>query len=241
MLKSWRSFAVVLVPSCLLAYWVGSNLLPPPQRDGENSATPQVTSIAGLSIDPVALDLGEVWEEKIAICKIPITNKTSAPIEIMSFAASCGCCTAIEPRQLTISAGQTAEVRVHLDTTHRGASDMGLPRRPLVVEVTPSIRNLDPSRPGWVVRGIVNSRVTLNVLNVHFGDSPVQGQTPVRRKVVATAHVPLDRLEANVDPALAAVQVVPHGSDKKQFDLLIAPRADLAPGSLEANVTLHAV
>lgn len=82
---------------------------PPPEiLPTKKNATPQVTSIAGLSVDPAALDLGEVWEAEGYTCKVPITNKTNAPIEITAFAVSCGCCMSIEPRQLTISAALAA-------------------------------------------------------------------------------------------------------------------------------------
>jgi len=236
MAKNVLPWGAILSVALLAAYWL--NAPPRAQQSGHEGGLPPV--IAGLVVDQANLDLGELWEEKDFRCKIPITNLTDYPIEIFDFVSSSGCCMPVscEPRQLKIAAGQTAQLELRLGLAERGAKELGMGRRPLRVEVSPVLRVPEKAPASWVFTGIIKSRVTLDAQSLSFGDSPAQGEAPVTRKVVATAHVPLQSLKAKVRADMVTVRVVPH-TNGTQFDLLISPVPSLPPGKFSTDLTVH--
>jgi hypothetical protein len=69
-----------------------------------------------------------------------------------------------------------------------------------------------PKGPGWKLTGTVKSRVTLDSLAIYFGESPVEGQTPAPRTVIATTHLPAEGLTATVSACakfVCAMQSIP--------------------------------
>jgi hypothetical protein len=163
----------ILALSFIGAYWLGSRTKGPQQ--------PAMQVIEGLAVNIADLKAGEVWEEKQYIHRLPIHNTTNTDIEILSFIKSCSC-TEVEPRSLTIPAGQTATVNLIIDLTHRTMAELDLAARPFAIEVKPYLKSVWPRTPGWSVEGTVKSRVTLDTKAVHFGERPVYGQPPVKMK-----------------------------------------------------------
>jgi hypothetical protein len=78
----------------------------------------------------------------------------------------------------------------------------------------------------------------LNPLYVHFGEMAVHDQAPPRRKVVVTAHVPVDGLEAFPNPAIATVEVKRSKEDPSRFELTVAPLPTLPPGPFSCTVSV---
>src|SRR5207245_1704109 len=109
----------------------------------------------------------------------------------------------------TIPAKQTERIRVKLDLTERHPSLIGLSQRDGRWEVTPYFGPTAQRQrqTTWELKGVIRSRVTLNVTQIHFGESPVQGQPAVSRKVLASVHVPYSKIEATCDPKVAAVAI----------------------------------
>ncbi len=229
-------FAVVLVGSGVGAYRFAVALAQP-----QNENKPLYEECEGLAVEFSALDLGQVWEAKDVACELPLQNVTNEDIRIVDFATSCGCVEVV-PRAVTVPGRTTVHVALKLDLTHRTQGDVGKPERSFAVEVTPILRNrLRSPKPGWVVRGTVKSRITLDTSRLHFGQMPVHGQPQQARTVLATTHVPLERLDVAVDSRVASVRVTPRPGVSNQFELAIVPQASLPPGRLEAPITIDLI
>jgi hypothetical protein len=222
----------VVFLSCLTAYLFGFvSRKPAPQ------AEPAEVLIDGLAVAPAALDFGEVWEQKAFAWEVVLENRTDADVRVPSFVTTCGC-VALSPRSVTVPARGTAKLAVTLDLTHRGPGEETAAVRPFTVGITPVGIGQGPRQASWVVHGTVKSRVTLNPLYVHFSEMAVQGQAPPRRKVVVTAHVPVDALEAFVNPAIATVEVKRSKDDRSRFELTVAPLPTLPPGPFSCTGTI---
>jgi hypothetical protein len=222
----------VVFLSCLTAYLIGF-------ASQKRAAQPEPAEVLidGLAVAPAGLDFGEVWEQKAFPWEVVLQNRTDADVRVPSFVTTCGC-VELSPRSVTIPARGTAKLAVTLDLTHRGPGEETAAVRPFTVGITP-VGTGQGSRPAsWVVRGTVKSRVTLNPLYLHFGEMAVHGQTPPRRKVVVTARVPVDGLEAFVNPAIATVEVKRSEGDPNRFELTVAPLPTLPPGPFSCTVSL---
>jgi hypothetical protein len=201
---------------------------------------PPMEVIDGLAVAPADLDMGEVWEEKGIAWRLPIHNQSTRHIEIHDLQQTCGC-TDIKPRRLSIVPGETTTIDLAFDLTHRTYSEFGQARRDFSVVLYPVLDPKSRPRVGWKLHGTIVSRVTLDPLAVDFGERPVHGETPVTQKVMATVHVPCQRLEAVVKSEVATVQFVPEKEDKSRFEIVLAANPDLPPGKFQADVQIFTV
>lgn len=233
MCARWLLGTVILGLSFGVAYWSGLAA-----RNAKQS--PSMEVVDGLAVATADLDLGEVWEEKGIAWRLPIHNQTTQRIEIHDIQQSCGC-TDIKPRRLSIAAGETATIDLTLDLTHRTYSDSGQSRRPFSVALHPVLNPKSQPRLSWKLQGTIVSRVTLDKLAIDFGERPIHGGTPVTLKVMATVHVPCQRLEAAVKPEAAAVTVIPQQDEPTEFEIILAANPDLPPGKFQAEVQIFTV
>ncbi|GEM_PF-5821099 len=222
----------ILALSFIGAYWLGART--------KGSQQPTLQVIEGLAVDIADLKAGEVWEEKQYIHRLPIRNTTNMDIEILSFIKSCSC-TEVEPRTLIIPAGQTATVNLIIDLTHRTMAELDLAARPFAIEVKPYLKSGWPRSRGWVVEGTVKSRVTLDTKAVHFGERPVYGQPPVKMKLLATVHVPVEKLEATLDKQVVSAEINRRTEDPSKYEVVLTTVPSLPPGEFEANLQLDVV
>lgn len=200
-------------------------------------AVPRAT-VNGLYVDPAALDLGEVWEHPQHVIRFKVVNDSGTSKVVERFAGSCGC-TTIEPQGLTLPPGGSAELTATIDLTERSPQLLGVARRPLRVEVQPVFAgDLGPT-PGWTLTGAVLARVGLDVKQLIFLDNCVHGGAPRSRRFHVTAHLPLDRVEAEADPANAAVRVEPAGEGR--YAVVVAPNPALPAGPFKFPVAVRAV
>lgn len=229
----WLMAAVILGLSAGLASWAGLYARKWWQPTDQGV-------VEGLMIPTANLDIGEVWEEKDFVWQLPIRNVTRDTIEIRKFITSCGC-TAIDPPKLTIQPNQTAIVKATIDLTHRSYAEAGLSERPLGISLHPITSRSRPGERGWQVHGTVHSRVTLDAKSVHFGEEPVRGQAAVKRRVLATVHVPCQDLEAKANPLVATASVKRRESDPSRFEITIAVNPEMLPGNFQTNARISVV
>jgi hypothetical protein len=255
-----RTFLIlaILVGSCGGAYWLGAT-----SGRGDRGAGPRFLIVDGLGVEATALDLGEVWAGQDCAPSVTIHNRRNNPVEILDFVTSCGRCSAVEPRSLTIPAGGTASVRLCLNLSPRWQPEVAEATRPFGVDVRPVVQgassdsegdcdtcnwhkperkaNKDSLPRSWPFRLLVKNPVTFDRLCVHFGDSPARGGPPVTRKVRARLQVPEATVQARAAPDLVVVQVTPGQEDPTHFELAIAPRPSLAVGPFACKVQVDAV
>jgi hypothetical protein len=216
------------------AYWVGT------AARSRNQSQESEVVIAGLEVARADLEAGEIWEQKDFVWRLPIRNRTEHSIEVRDIQTSCGCF-AIEPRSLSIPPGETAALKLTIDLTNRTPAEYGVDRRPFALSIRPITVGDIPSRGVvWKLTGTVRSRVTLDVQNVHFGEQPVRGQAAVTRCVQAKTHVPCQRLEVTVEPAIAKATVKAR-EEKGILEILISPNPDLPAGPFQATARIDVV
>ncbi len=244
----WRAlaiFLVVAVPCVIAAHELGS-LVSVWIAPGEPSpAVPGGLTESernGLVVSASDLDLGEVWETTEFVHNVSIHNRSGTEKKIEDFSTSC-LCTEVEPRTVAIPPGGTVTVHVRIDPNHnRSPDEADLAVRPFAVEVTPILDTSLPQQPGWTIHGRFKSRVTFNALSVHFGEEVVQGSPAPTRRVAATVHVPMQRLEARVEPpsaGTASVTLVPDKPDG--LELKITPANTLPIGPFNSTALRWAV
>jgi hypothetical protein len=192
----------------------------------------------GLSVDPAALDLGEVWEHPRHVVRLTVRNDATTPRVVEKFAGSCGC-TTIEPLSLTLPPGGSADLTVTIDLTQRPSHHLGLARRPLAVQVQPVFAGDFRASDGWTLTGAVRHYASAETTRLGFLDGCVHRGPARSRKVLIAAHQRLDRVEAEADPASAAVRVEPAGTDR--YAVVVTPNPRMPSGPFRFPVAVRAV
>lgn len=198
-----------------------------------------------IAIDELAvansdLDMGEVWEAKNFVCRLPIHNHSSRTIEIRKFVTSCGC-TAVEPSSISILPGETAMVNVNIDLTHRLAGEYDLDRRFVELSIRPITRRSRRDDLAWQLHGIVFSRVTLDAQTVAFGEQPIHGQTSAKRRLLATVHVPCQQLDVSMNPLIGTANVKRLEDVPNRFEITIAVNPSLQPGNFQTEAKISVI
>jgi hypothetical protein len=223
-----RSFLtlVILALACLGAYKLGGGSFFAPEAN------------AGLTVNPVQLDFGEVWENSAFPWRLPIENPTRNEVVVEGFEPSCYCLS-FEPRSMVVPAGQAAELHLSLDLAHRNREDIGSPVRVFTVQLVPRIRDSKvPKQLGWVLRGRVRTAFELDSESVVFWDELVQGKQFTTKRVIVKGNIPLGDVTKKYDPT--AVSVKARTSTAMVFELEVTPRETLPPGSFSTAVIVEA-
>lgn len=201
-------------------------------RDEPNSA-PNVDTIAGLMIDPATLNFGEVHGTADFAVHLTVRNVSQRDIHVSAFRTSC-LCQPVEPRLLTIPAGETRAIRVALDAMSLSPAQVGQPRR-VETELRP-VLNGTPAAKAWVIRGTVHPPIATDLAAVLFGESNRVGQPPVSRRVRVEFHEP-GRAKVELVPAVAEVAVLP-GSASTEWAVVVTPFTNREPGPFRGTLTI---
>ncbi len=89
---------------------------------------------------------------------------------------------------MSLRPGEQADLTVKIDLTHRQQYQLGLARWDVSVWINPVFAGDFAPTPGWELKGVVLSRVSLEAASLSFGDQCVHGGPPVMRKVRVVAH-----------------------------------------------------
>jgi hypothetical protein len=233
--NSRKPLFTLFVIACASAFWYGAWRNVPPSEP-----LPEFQEIKGLAVKLRDLDLGTVWEDDDLHYQLPIENRTSSDIRVVDFIPSCWCLD-VKPRSIVVPAWKTKLVDLALDLTHRVPGEIGLAEREFKVEITPVFESGMHHGPGWRLHGISKSRITLDTLSVDFGEAPVRGKTPVQRKVLATVHLPVDRLDVTTDPSVAKVKVERHKTSANTFELAVFWNASLPVGPFKSQAVIDVI
>ncbi len=238
--RSWirRFVPLLLVPVvCAVGYYLGM-LASAAVAPAKSSLDGFVLN--GLHIDSQSLDLGEIWETPEHVARVTVKNVSSEPRTIIRFDQSCDCL-GVEPQRMTIPPGQSAEVTFRLDLTHRQPYQLGLAQWPVSLQLHPVFEGDLAPTPGWNVRALVRSRVSLEAAQLAFGDRCTHTGPQVERKVRAMARQPLRRIEAVAVPDFATVRVEPIAGAQGEYFIIVAPRPDLPIGAFRSQIQIAAV
>jgi hypothetical protein len=219
--------AALLAASCAAAYWLAFS--------GRRLAAPA----SPLVVDERSLWFGDAWETKGFAWTLPVANQSGQDVEVLGFVTSCDC-VSVQPKSLRIAPGETAQVRLQLDLTQADAPTKEA-IRPFAVDVVPFIQGGLPPTAPWTVRGRVKKALSWEPRFVDFGEGLVRGQPFPEQTVVVTAHTPLAKLTAELDPACGTVRVRPLKDKEPRYQLTVTPAKSLPAGTLAGKVKLHAV
>ncbi|HEY7426950.1 MAG TPA: hypothetical protein VH682_22130 [Gemmataceae bacterium] len=240
--RSWLSLVFTtcfVLAACLSTYLLGTFLAERFVRSESGLVASPVSSVPGLSIEPVELNLGEVWEDPDFTALVQLRNTSDHDIAVSKFSTSCTC-SGIEPPSPVVPAKGSVPLKVKMDLTHSLPHAWGVERRPFSLAIHPIVTGGEAPN-GWEITGIVRSRVSLSDLRLEFADQCTHAGPAVRRKVRATAYLPLAALEATPQPHVASVHIEPLRESPGEYEIVIAPDPNLPVGAFQFKVPVTAV
>jgi hypothetical protein len=235
--KQWAVFVFIAPAVSLAAYHFGSLTALELRNHEQRAPLPTVNS---LYVEPQSLDIGEIWETRQHVFHVTIQNLGRAARTISRFQTTCGCLQ-LDPPGTTIAPGDKAEFTARLNLMHRQPYQMGLAERPVSVRLDPVFEGDFAATPGWEVKGVVRSRVSIAAPKLLFEDQCSPGGPRVWRKLRAKAHVPLKSLSALVPPKKAEVRVERSAVHPEEYIIFVSPNPSLPLGSFNFDVQLQAV
>ncbi|MCI0700851.1 MAG: DUF1573 domain-containing protein [Planctomycetia bacterium] len=182
-------------------------------------------------IDPQYLDFGEVWETKEQVIRLPVRNTTTHAIHISEFQTGCDC-QPVEPKSLTIPAGETRDICLTLEKENRPERVGQL--RQIRIEIRPVV-NGKPAAT-WTIHGTIRPLIQTNMPAMMFSDSNRVGQPPVSRTLNVKFHTP-GSPSVKLVPEVAAVEVRP-GASAIEWKVTVSPRTDRTAGPFRAVLTI---
>lgn len=225
------AFSVARAPIHRLGHWR--------ELGRQSNLHPSLTQAGPPEPETSGIDLGELWESPARTVEIPFRNDQPSPLEIGDVRVSCHC-TDLTPKAFSIPPHGKIRTTATIDLTHRNPREIGSASRPFQLTfepVTKDGRAVPPVR----VRAVIRSCLTTDRLDLHFGESCIRGEPPVSRSLRMTAHVPVRRVLAKVEPPVAAVTVGRSADDPSRFDVRVTPDLSLAADTYTAKLLVTAV
>jgi hypothetical protein len=203
---------------------------------------------AGLVVDRMATDLGQVVARADFDFSFRVDNPTPRSLEVVDFHASCAC-THIEPRAFTVLPGGSQVVTVRLDLL---VSDENfVPRRPLLVRLNPVYSGGSVSSAGWAFTGQVYQPIRFTPPVLEFGDVEFDELGAVRALVAVDTFEPFEELSVETtDPApLLSVSLRraepssrhPVPQPHEQFTMEVVLNDAMAVGPFDFEIGVRAV
>jgi hypothetical protein len=191
-----------------------------------------------LAVPPSDLHFGEVWARDDFLWVLPIRNTTRRTVKVLAIRTSCGCGT-IELQQFALRAGQEATLHLKLDLIPR-RPEAGCERTfPFLLDIVAALDAGRPLRQRWQLEGVVRQAVQLTPREIDlFGDLVEGGEFPPR-SVRVRCFEPATDLELRCDGPLAIVRVERLDPGGGEFELEVAPAADLPVGPFRGVVLVR--
>lgn len=171
------------------------------------------------------LHFGEVWEDKKFVWELPIENRQEHEVTVKDFVTTCTC-TTVEPRSLTIPAGESRALHLTLDLTAERSKLPESEWRDFEVWVRPVLDKSNQRQAGedvWKVRGRVRTAIRFEQTVLDFGRHSEAAQPLSPQKVLVTSFVPLQSLTAFANSDKVRVQVVSDpAAPGRQYELTVS-------------------
>lgn len=232
-MTSHQSFSAILVLSGLVLLGAFSGVF------RGKSALPSSETQSLLQIPETSLNVGSVWASGEVRHSLPIVNSGRKVQRIVGFRTSCSC-TSIEPSQLVLAPGESAEVTISIDLRPPTLSAAQEPQWKFAVSFSPVIESETERPPEWTLTGTAMNAVSLPA-GFDFGEllrfSPDSGGGG---EVEFRVHLPDLKLTAGCDPSLGEVVLVRDPDDKARVEMRFLPADELLPGRIDVPVRLAA-
>jgi hypothetical protein len=181
-----------ILTCCAVATGVGLAVFVLPSPDGVKRP-----DVVVLYVEPIHLDIGEVWEDEQFHWALPVENRGISPVTVEN--TSCGCYNfTSEPRQFELQPGETRTVHLTLDLRdnsrgNRASRDVTVPVR---FQCSTEQKEKSPQWETWHLRGQIKSAVKTKPV-WHLGlHSELAESLPARTFMVYPV-VPLAALEVD--------------------------------------------
>ncbi len=191
-----------------------------------------------LYIDPVHLDYGEVWAQKILPLKIPIQNTSDEDIEIVEFLQSPCCMCEFSPSNIAIPAGATREVDLSInlippDTKPASAVE------DVAFSIIAFVKGHREQK--WKVSGRVKNVVSFDPPRVDYATTIQRGLRFPSQSVTVHRHYPLQDFRVECDSPDFRVTLENALDKAADPRLVIEPLECMPDGSVESSLQIHAV
>ncbi|GIW91918.1 MAG: hypothetical protein KatS3mg109_2350 [Pirellulaceae bacterium] len=205
-----------------------------------------------LYIEPAALDLGTLWESDSYVHSFSLQNRSSQPVTITGWYRSCPC-QVIEPQQLVLGPGETAQVRLTIDlkavnpqrpeygqVAAVGESAVAEPE-PVALRLwlQPKLAGRRQLLDGWSFTGTVRKWAVVHPAEISVGEV-VRGVAQELSQATVVCFAPIKTLEAVVDPAKLLVQTEALSGQPPQYRLRLFLQPELTEGPLDVRVGIRA-
>src|SRR5262249_44871621 len=142
------------------------------------------SSGTSLSIPADKLDFGEVVESDQFSWVLPVTNETNHPVEIISFASSCGC-VSLTPQNVVLSVGETCDIKVLLNLTSvpPGTRASNTARDEFNVKIAPVLKTSSPLAArsvAWLLHGRVKKAFEVTPNTIVFEEQQIIRGKPAK-------------------------------------------------------------
>jgi hypothetical protein len=183
------------------------------------------------------LDFGDVWEQRVFVHPITITNISSEPVVIEQFNVSCDCIS-VSPTSLALAAHENQDIEVSLNLIQtEGIHVVGYP---VEIVIEPRVIGWRNDNVIWTITGKVTRAIeaTPSVLNFHdvWRDAPV---TP--RVIHVHARSPVHALSVYCNPLFVEVELRNPDSPHEPYELTVVMKPDvtLSPQSFDIPISVH--
>lgn len=195
--------------------------------------------VALLTIDPVYLDFGQVWEQPEFAFAIPVANATAKTIHVREVVARCDC-SAITPTEFSLAPGQTQLVTVQIDFTRsRWGAEQAV--RSFRLPVSFSIDGPQTVLT-WTIHGtVLRNPISLSEDQLEYIDGALG--VPLEAKTLTAALASgseLAELEAEVRPQGSGTAKVTPLESPDRFLLTVEPSQSLPAGPFSFIVRVSA-
>jgi hypothetical protein len=218
-----------LLAACSAAWLLG-------RYRAQHTPTPR----AGLVASPDRLDLGDIWESNEVLHTLPVRNTTDRAIEVLEFRSSCNC-VSVDPKAVTVPAGQQVELHLKLSVLTAGASKPDPVCRDLEISVLPIVRGGFFSQQEWRLHGKLRRSLQFDRTVVQFAAPLVQGWPFQTETVRVSALLPVRDLHVRYDRRQVSAKLTRVAGGSSDFDLSITPLSTLPRGRFRAALSVAAV
>lgn len=153
-MTSHQSFSVIRILSGLVLLGAVSGVF------RGRSASPSSETESLLRVPDASLDVGSVWASGEVRHSLPIVNSGGKVQRIIGFRTSCSC-TSIEPSQLVLAPGESAEITVTIDLRPPTLSVAQERQWEFAVSFSPIMESETDRPPEWTLSGTAMNAVSL--------------------------------------------------------------------------------